>query len=157
MIVVRLDEPPQGKGRPRFRVIKTRSGATFGNAYTPTNTRKFESRLQAAAVSVMNGRQPLDGALIVVIQAFMPVPPSWPKRKRDAAITGVLQPTTKPDWENIAKTLDAFNGVVWIDDKQIVDGRVIKSYSEKPGLVIEVSPVETALTAVTGARAAVGA
>ena len=157
MIVIELNEPPQGKGRPRFRVVKTRGGAVFGNAYTPINTRKFEGRLQAAAVSVMNGRQPLDGALVVVIRAFMPVPQSWPRRKRDAALTGVLQPTTKPDWENIAKTLDAFNGVVWIDDRQIVDGRVIKSYSEKPGLMVEVKPVETALTAVTGTRAAVGA
>lgn len=155
-IRVELAGAPHGKGRPRFRVVKTRAGATFGNAYTPAATRHYETNLQAAAVKAMKGRAPLEGALIVVVWAYMPIPESWSKKKRADAIAGTIYPTSKPDWENIAKTLDAFNGVVWQDDKQIVDGRVVKIYSERPALMVEVTLVESALTSLTGERAPVG-
>lgn len=49
-----------------------------------------------------------------------------------------MWPTSKPDPDNIMKGLDALNEVVFRDDKQIVDARVIKSYSERPALRIEI-------------------
>lgn len=155
-ITIDLPGAPQGKGRPRFRVVRTKSGATFGNAYTPAKTRSYEALLQAAAVKAMGRRAPIDGPLIVVVRAFMPIPPSWPKRRRNDAFAGVIFPTGKPDVDNMMKVVDALNGVVWKDDSQIVDGRVIKVYSDDPSLRIEVTQVESALTAVTGALAQVG-
>lgn len=155
-VSIDLTGVPQGKGRPRFRVVRTKAGATFGNAYTPAKTRDYESRLQAVAVKAMKRRAPIEGPLIVVVRAFMPIPLNWPKRKRNDAFAGVIFPTGKPDCDNIMKVIDALNGIVWRDDSQIVDGRVIKTYSSDPGLRIEVTQVESALSAVTGELARVG-
>ncbi len=72
----------------------------------------------------------------------MPIPASFSKRKRLDAIERRLRPTTKPDWDNIAKTIDALNKVVWPDDAAVVDAVVRKFYSEKPALVIVVRALE---------------
>lgn len=137
-IIIELVGTPRGKGRPRFRSVTTRAGTTFASAYTDSETRRFEDALRYAAQESMGGRPPIDGAVAVLIHAFIPIPASWSMKKREAAMRGEILPTTKPDWENIAKNLDALNQVVWIDDKQVVDGRVVKRYSEKPCLRVEV-------------------
>lgn len=131
MIVVELSGTPLGKGRPRFM-------RATGHAYTPEKTRNFETNLRLAAQDAMNGQPPLEGALLVVVQAFFPIPQSWSKKKRIAALTHAIRPTTKPDWENIAKMLDAFNEVVWRDDAQIIHGTIIKQYSDRPRLRVEI-------------------
>lgn len=51
-------------------------------------------------------------------------------------------PWPAPDWDNYAKAVcDAMNGVVYVDDKQIVDGRCVKQWAE-PGeagyIIVEV-------------------
>jgi Holliday junction resolvase RusA-like endonuclease len=131
MIVVELAGTPLGKGRPRF-VRAT------GRAFTPEKTRNFESNLLLAAQDVMAGRPPIEGPLCVRVEAHFPIPQSWSKKKQAGALLGVLRPTTRPDWENIAKMLDAFNKIVWIDDAQVVDGIIIKRYSDRPRLRVEV-------------------
>jgi len=132
MIVIELAGTPVGKGRPRF-VRRT------GCAYTPTKTRNYEGNLRLAAQDVMAGAKPLEGPLAVTVHALFPVPASWSRRKRNAALDGSLWPTSKPDCDNIAKgACDALNQIVYRDDKQAVDVRVIKSYSERPALRIEV-------------------
>jgi Holliday junction resolvase RusA-like endonuclease len=150
LLAVRLAGDPEGKGRPRFRVVKTRAGAAFGSAYTPAQTRDYENRLRAAAWDAMAGRQAFDEALEVIVFAYFPIPPSWSDKKKDAALAGLIRPTGKPDWENIGKMLDALNPfrdprtkivvpVVWADDALVVDGRVIKLYAQRqPGIIVEV-------------------
>ena len=74
----------------------------------------------------------------MVVYAFFPIPTSWPESDRRAAREGKRFPTGKPDWENIGKCLDAFKNIVWVDDAQVIDGRVVKLYSSKPCLRVEV-------------------
>lgn len=130
-IVIELAGEPKGKGRPRF-VRST------GHAYTPAQTRSYESMLRMAAQDVMAGRIPIDGPLEVEVLARMPIPASWSMIKRSHAIQGKIKPTSRPDVDNLVKMLDSFNEVVWRDDKQVVSCRVAKIYSEKPCLRIEV-------------------
>lgn len=132
LLEVVLDGTPKGKGRPRF----TRSG----HAFTPAATRSYEAALRYAAQVEQGEAPPLAGALTVTVEARMPVPVSWPKKRRADALAGVSAPTGKPDVDNLLKTVDALNGVVWIDDAQVVDVRVRKVFSEKPALVIRVFP-----------------
>ena len=141
VVMIELCGAPEGKGRPRFRSITTKTGASFGSAYTPANTRKYEAALRLAAQAAMVDRPLFEAAVAVTVHADMPVPVSWSRKKRDAALRDEILPTTKPDWENIAKMLDAFNEVVWRDDRQVTDGQVIKRYREKPALRIEVRPI----------------
>ena len=126
---------PVAKGRPRF-------SRETGRAYTPAKTANFEAVLKYAAIEAMGDMPPLDGPLEVDMTVKVPIPASWPKKRQAAARSGAERPTKKPDLDNFAKTLDAANMVVWVDDSQIIDIRVRKFYSDKPGLWIRVNPLE---------------
>lgn len=134
MIEITLLGQPRGKERPR--------ASRDGHFYTPERTRSYEAALRYAAGQVMGERPPLDGPLNVEIRVRVSVPKSWPAKRRAAAMSGSARPTSKPDWDNYGKIVDALNLVVWNDDAQIVDGRVVKEYSDKPGLFIRVWQTE---------------
>lgn len=135
-----LDGTPVAKARARVRVVKAGDGRSFASAYTPAKTRKYEDVLRLAASEAMNGRPPLDGMVRVRIVARLPIPTSFSKAKRGAAVSGDLRPTTRPDVDNYAKAvLDALNTIVWRDDSQVIDLYVSKFYDDKPCLAIEVS------------------
>lgn len=134
-IIVELAGGPKGKGRPRF------SRAT-GHTYTDAKTRSYEGALRFASQEAMAGRLPMEGPLKVVVRAYLPIAESWSKKKRADAIAGRVQPTVKPDADNLIKVLDALNEVVWRDDKQIVHATIIKAYAERPRLTIAVSRIE---------------
>ena len=107
--------------------------------YSDAKTVKYESQLRYAATVAMAGSPPLDGPVSLVMRVRFPVPESWSKKKRGLAIAGFLFPTVKPDADNTLKLTDALNEIVWRDDKQVVDARVVKSYSDRPGMTIEVT------------------
>lgn len=134
MIEIVLAGPPMGKQR--VRATKT------GHIYTPEKTVNYENALRYAAQLAMQDRPLFDGPLLVSIEARMQVPESKPKKWRADALAGRIRPTKKPDFDNIAKMIDAMNLVVWTDDAQIVDGRVTKIYHEKPALVVRVVALE---------------
>ena len=129
MITIRIDAAPQGKARPRFN-RKT------GHAYTADKTRSYEALLRDTAALEMRDKPMLEGPLSVTVTAFMPIPSSWSLGKKMLAGAGQWHAATKPDADNILKTLDAFNGIVWKDDAQIVHAVVIKRYSSSPALVV---------------------
>jgi Holliday junction resolvase RusA-like endonuclease len=124
---------PRGKER-----VKT---AADGHSYTPERTVSFEGRLAYAAQLAMAGRPPLEGPLALEVTMYFAVPASKPARFRQDALSGKIRPTVKPDWDNGGKLTDALNLIVWIDDKQVVDARVRKFYSDRPRTEIKVSPV----------------
>lgn len=131
MIEVIVLGKPVPKGRPRFN-------RETGRAYTPAKTASFEAQLKYAALQVMRGRPPLEGPLKVDMFVVVPIPKSWSKKKQQDALNGVELPISKPDWDNYGKTVDALNLVCWMDDGQIVDGRVRKRYGDRPGTWIHV-------------------
>lgn len=134
MIEFTLAGAPVGKGRPRF--VKA-----TGRAFTPERTVRFEDRLSLAAQAAMNGRPLMEGPLQVIVEARMPVPVSKPKKWQTAALAGQIRPVVKPDADNFAKMLDACNLIVWTDDSQVVDLRVLKFYSASPELRVRVSEI----------------
>lgn len=137
IITVTMFGAPRGKGRPRF--IRA-----TGMAFTPAPTREYEGLLRHEAGLVMNGRPPLEGPVDVALFAFMPIAESWSKKKQREALANTIHPTGKPDLDNLLKMLDAFNGVVWRDDAQVVTGTFTKRYSDRPRLVVEVHPTAAA-------------
>ena len=77
--------------------------------------------------------QPREGTgyRVRILLSRMP-PKSFSKKKAARALDGLIQPTTKPDLDNVAKTvLDALNGVVWQDDSEITSLTVMKTYGER--------------------------
>lgn len=134
IITIRLPGVPVGKGRPRF-------SRRSGRAYTPEKTRGYELNLSYAAAQVMGDRPLLEGALEVVVSASFPIPQSFSKAKRLDALSGALRPAKKPDPDNLLKTLDALNGVVWHDDAQCVDVSIKKFYADRPCFEVQVRPL----------------
>lgn len=129
MIVVRLDETPQGKARPRR--------GKHGGVYTPAETRAYEERLAWAARLGMRGQRSLTGPIVVAVLACFEIPVSWSARRKQAALTGREMPTGKPDLDNMIKAaLDALNGIVWADDAAVVEVRARKVYASAPCLLI---------------------
>lgn len=115
-----VEGAPKAKGRPRFGK---------GRVFTPKATANAERGIAWFGKVAMFGRPIYAGPLAVRIHAWIK-PPKKGKR---------VHPITKPDADNIAKLVcDALNGIVWHDDKQIVDLQVVKNYSPDPRTVINV-------------------
>ena len=123
---------PQGKGRPRF----TMKG---GHAYTPAKTAAYERSVVQAYKLSYTLEEPLTGPLEMKIDAYMPIPESWPKSKKAAALAEIIQPTVKPDTDNIGKIIaDSLNGVAYLDDKQITTLKVRKRYGAWPHVDVQI-------------------
>ena len=132
---------PKGVGRVNARAVTNKkTGKTFASVYTPTPTRTEAGFIRLLAANAMNGRPPLSGPIYLRIIAYMGMPKSMTKKARAQAMADppALFPTKKPDFDNIAKFVDAITGIVWNDDVQVVDAHIYKRYSEIPRLVIEV-------------------
>ena len=130
-----VDGTPVAKARARFTVINGHP-----SPYTDKKTRQYEDRVkQAARIAMMGLHTGYEGALAVKVMVTLIPPVSWSKKKRAAAVEGIVHPTSRPDADNYAKTaLDACNAIVFKDDAQITDLIVTKRYGHSASLVIVV-------------------
>lgn len=134
-IVIELPGPPVAWARTRVN-IAGRSRKFF----TPKDQRDYASALQWEAKRAMKGRPLLTGPLTMKVTARLPIPASWSLKKQAQAEAGEVFPGSKPDWDNFAKLAgDALNCIVYRDDAQICDGRVVKVYATNPSLRIEIA------------------
>lgn len=125
---------PVGKGRPRVTV---RGGHAHG--YTPAKTAAYERSVRQAYNLSYCGADALITPIELQITAYMPIPESWPKSKKAAALAEVIKPIVKPDGSNILKCIeDALNGLAYQDDKQIVKGTFKKLYGAWPHVDVEI-------------------
>ncbi len=123
---------PRGKGRPRF----TRTG----KAYTPKETKEAEKQI-VSAYWAMRNRDFFDRNIPIAmhVMAYFSIPPSWEKKKTEAALKGELFPTKKPDGDNILKLVaDALNDAAYHDDSQIVYMTIKKEYASRAFLRIRI-------------------
>ncbi|WP_422447850.1 MULTISPECIES: RusA family crossover junction endodeoxyribonuclease [unclassified Endozoicomonas] len=126
-VIAFVNSIPKSKGRPRF----TRSG----RCYTPAATRQAENEIRCLARLQL--KKMLAGPVGVLVVAVFPIPSSWSGTKAGQAQAGGIRPAVKPDFDNVAKLYcDALNGILWEDDRQIVDGRCIKVYGQQPGVLV---------------------
>mgnify|MGYP002528393746 CR=1 FL=1 len=129
MIKITIPGSPIGKGRPKF--------STFGGypkAYTPQKTVNYENLVKLSYQQQCNDKPyPKEISLRAEIRAYFAIPKSVSKIKRDMMLKGQINPTKKPDTDNIAKAiLDALNGIAYYDDAQIVALSIVKMYSDEP-------------------------
>ena len=124
---------PMGKQRPKFARI-----GNFTRTYTPKETVNYENLVKLSYQN-FGGEHFGSVPLKVQITAKFPIPKSFSKKKHEMAADGELRPTTKPDCDNIAKIIcDALNGIAYDDDKQIVELLVVKEYTERPRVIVEI-------------------
>ncbi len=116
---------PQAKARPR----STRSGIV----YTPKNTVLYENLVRTSFVEKYPEFVPETGYVEAEITAYFPIPKSKSKRIRILMEKWFIRPKTKPDVDNITKSiLDSLNEIAFRDDSQVTDLTIRKRYSEQP-------------------------
>lgn len=126
---------PQGKARPRL--------ARNGHTYTPRDTVEYENRVVRAYLRKYDevSFRP-EESLSVTIEAVFEPPASVSQVRRARMIHGEY-PTKKPDLDNICKAImDAMNGVVYPDDKQVVAVSMKKVYGDTAGVAVTVERIE---------------
>lgn len=125
---------PVGKGRAR--------STKDGRHYTPAKTRAYEDQVRTLAKLAM-GRAPPHGEPIALsVSIYLTVPQSWAQWKRDAALSGAVLPTGKPDASNVVKAVeDGMNGIVYADDSQVVSLTVTKRYATDPRVEVTAEPL----------------
>lgn len=135
-ILIHIAGKPTPKGRARSYI---RNGLIAH--YTPEETKIAEKKAAAEARIVMaklNMNVIVAPLEIDVVCTFQP-PKSWPPWKVDLINSGEMEHTSTPDGDNILKLIcDAFNGIVWKDDSQLVIKKVTKLYSSEESIVAKI-------------------
>ena len=130
MVTFKLDADPVGKQRARY----ARRG-NFVQTYTPDKTRNYEALIKEAATEAMGSSEPLETPVNLYLYIRAPIPQSYSKKKVADCLNGLEKPIKKPDASNVLKSVeDAMNGVVYIDDTQIVNIHVTKVYASQSGI-----------------------
>ncbi len=143
MIQFEIPGPPVGKGRPRF----ARRGE-FVKTYTPEKTASYESMVKMIAGQAMQSKSPFSFPCECTISVLITPPASWSKKKQSDALGGYVFPTTKPDLDNAAKLiLDACNGIVFDDDKQVVTLTASKRYAHKNSVIVQIERADEGVVA----------
>ena len=155
--LMEVDGKPGHKGRHRSRLVIPKEAWTyprdprsprfmteagvkkiFITQYPDPQTAAYEAMLQEYSRLIMRTKQPTQKAVALLVHSFREIPKSWSQTDQERALADNILPTSRPDWDNYGKITDALNDLVWKDDAQVWDGRVIKRYSDRPGLRIEV-------------------
>lgn len=133
-----VEGKPQGKARART-FYDRRAGKM--RSITPEQTKSYEDLIRWSYTAA-GGKYMGEKILQVDIKAFYPVPKAFNKAKREAANSGYLRPSSKPDCDNIIKVvLDALNGVAYYDDKQVVCVSCNKYYATRGYLHITIEEI----------------
>jgi len=117
---------------PMGAVRMTRRGK-FTDKYAQKYLQYKELIYYSVLKQLAPGFEPIDAAIAMNINFYMPIPKSFPKYAKETAPGKWC--TTKPDVDNLVKgLLDALNGLLWVDDNRIVAVNVNKVYSNEPGI-----------------------
>ena len=138
VVTFTVDGDPVPKGRPRF----ARRGQ-FVQTYTDAKTIDYETQVAMRARHAIGSTKPLEGALSVFLYMRYTVPASYSKKRKEACLRGVEYPK-RIDIDNVYKSItDAMNGIVYLDDSQIVEAHIKKVYAEESGANIMVQECDS--------------
>lgn len=128
--------PGEPKSKLRHRTTKQ------GFTYNPKQNIEYENWIKQC-YCIKHKQKMLTGQIRAEIIAYLAIPESTSKKKRKEMLEGKIRPTKKPDTDNIAKiVLDSLNTIAFDDDKQVVDLRVEKYYSEEPRVEVVLKEIE---------------
>ncbi|MBP3707662.1 MAG: RusA family crossover junction endodeoxyribonuclease [Clostridia bacterium] len=121
-----------GKGRPRLN-------SYTGSVYTPTRTKDYETLVEQYFLLKYPRFKPFEGRVQVEISALFEIPKSAKKADKELMLENKINPTKKPDIDNIVKiVLDAMNGIAFKDDTQITKLNVEKIYAMQEAVRVRI-------------------
>jgi Holliday junction resolvase RusA-like endonuclease len=119
-----INGEPVGKGRPRFSRV-----GNYVHTYNPPKTAAFERKVKTCYLETTMDK--FHQAVIIYIKAYMGIPSSISKKKKEEMIGRPC--LKKPDVDNLAKcVLDGLNGVAYDDDSQVYSLTIEKYWSDEP-------------------------
>ena len=128
---------PVAKGRARAFIRCGKIGH-----YTPDKTANYESLVRLFASRAMGNKPLMTEAIWLTVDAYFSIPRSWPARKQEDAEVMKVRKISRPDLSNVVKAVeDALNGIVWVDDSQVIQIRASKHYSRIPYIHIRAEQV----------------
>ena len=131
----------EGKVKPKQSFRYTRQGFK----YTPRDVKQYARDIQYSFYAKYPTWLPsmfFEKPLRAEIEVYIKMPKSFSKTKKQRAIAGEIRPLIKPDVDNCTKNIfDALNGIVYPDDKQIVELSVKKFYSETEFVKVRIMEV----------------
>lgn len=131
------------QSRPQFKVYP---GQRFGHAYDNPKAKNFKVGFREfirervfEMVKDHTAYFPAAGQFTINIRVFRAMPKSWSKKKMILGESGIIRPETKPDFDNLAKSIcDSMTKLLYMDDGQIVSCTVDKYYSSVPRAEIDI-------------------
>lgn len=136
-----------GKAVPQLRPRIVRKGKHSGLAEQETvkNYKSFVRLVAADHIKGINADWPTHSPIKIYLQFLFQSKRSWSKRKTEMALNGELTHTSKPDLDNLIKSItDALTGLVWNDDSQIYELHAEKRYSQQSAINVTIEIQECA-------------
>lgn len=128
MISISVDIEPQTKKRPKVY------------RWSTVNPSKQDEEELAKLVRKHPNcpKVPLSEQIRIKLKFYKKAPKNTPKWKYDLMEKGLIRPNINPDLDNYVKlVLDALNGILWEDDRMIVEFHSGKYYSiDRPRIEI---------------------
>ncbi len=123
-------------------VAKKRHRTSKGRRYDPQHSEKMKLKwIFAAQFREQGFLKPLEGPIEACVEIYCPVPKSWSKKRREKALFTYVE--TRPDTDNYLKFyFDVLNKIAYNDDSQIASVSSDKRYNNKPGVEINLFPLE---------------
>lgn len=125
MVSVTIPGEPVAQERPRVRVQNGKP-----RLYDPQRSANWKATAQGHMLHAMNkaGFVPFTGPVRISVVGYWTCPVQFRKKATDRMVR-----PKRPDASNVLKAVeDAANGVLFLDDAQIIDARVEK-YTAKAG------------------------
>ena len=126
---------PVPQGRARSAIVNDKV-----IVYDPAKSRDFK-RLVKYVAQPHIPESLIASAITLTVKAYVSIPKSFSKKKRELALSGELRPVTKPDLKNIiAGVEDALEKVLYENDSQVVEyGASGKWYGDPPRVEVELA------------------
>ncbi|HRQ74090.1 MAG TPA: RusA family crossover junction endodeoxyribonuclease [Phycisphaerales bacterium] len=151
VVEFRVRGEPVPEPRPRARVVHTRGGRAIASIYVPATSAAWKRAVAAHASLGMSGRDPETGPVEVALEFWMP---RTKPQLRDTAPSGPIPAPERGlgDADNLAKgVLDAMEGVVFVNDSQVVVMKVVKArapHGQVAGVIVGVYALSPAAPAL---------
>lgn len=134
---------PVAQARPR--IVRTKSGI---RGIDPAKSKNYKTWVKFCALNAFrkletkNTKKLLKSPLKVKLLIYRSIPKSDNKKLKNKKQNNDVLPTVKPDIDNVFKAVtDALTGIIWQDDKQIVNAEIAKRYSDIPRVEVEIEEI----------------
>jgi len=137
----------KAKGKAMPRIVRNKNDPTKVHAFPPS--KDWEETVAGQAFRYKPER-PVEGPIALGLVFYRPMTKAIANsaKKRAAALAREIFPTTKPDLKNLLASMeDAFKGIFWLDDAQVVQYIPIdgvpygKYYGEVPRIEVLIRPL----------------